>query len=134
MDRNEFVLRDKYYSREELFEIAKQAKISERFFEEYILYVEDKLKYFMESGDFDASSPDLGEDAVISANYFFNNVELALQNGHSEEWARLYVSSYEEHIHAFNNTYQAIFKINPQNAVEELRVYAKSVGGDEFYT
>ncbi len=130
---NKNILSNKYYSREDIIEIAKQANVPERFFEEYIVYVEDELKYFKESGDFDETLQDLGEFAIINANIFFKKICTAIQNGHTEEWSRLYASSYEEHAHAFYNAYQTIFKSNQQKAVEELLVYAKSVGGDKFY-
>ena len=65
---------------------------------------------------------------------YFHKYNTELQKGHSEEWAKIYAESIEDHSHAFNDSYLFIKKGDPAKALKELKIHCKAMGGDEFYT
>ena len=125
-------LSSNYYSKEKLISIAKENNISEKFFEEFINHVE-KDKQEMPN-DIDLGENEISQSAVDFALEFFTKFNGELQKGHSEEWARLYSESIEEHPHAFNDAYLAVKKTNPEQAQKELEIHCKAVDGAELYT
>lgn len=125
-------LSDKYYSKDELLRIAAERGIKKVYFDELIPFVEKDIQEMTNDGDLPEN--ELGTIALNFAVEYFTIYDKEVQKGHSSEWAKLYAESIEEHPHAFNDTYKAIRSINPEKALEELKVHCRCMGGDELYT
>jgi len=125
-------LSDKYFSREELLNIARKNNIAEKHFEEFILRIEKDIQQMFDENQLRLD--ELGEAAVDFAVDFFNKYDNETRKGHSEEWARLYAENPEDHRHAFHDAYDSIRKTNPHQALVELQLHCKAVGGDNCFT
>ena len=60
-------------------------------------------------------------------------IDTLIRKGHIKAWAELYVDSREEHQHAFNYAYREMKKINPTQAIEELKVHCRSTNCDKYH-
>ena len=125
-------LSDKYYSKKELKEIATEKHIPEKYFTEFIVFVEKYIKQMMDDEE-------LGEDEISIAAIdltveYFCAYESEIQKGHSKEWSNKYAEYNGEHLYAFNNAYEAVKKIDSKKAKEELEIHCRAVGGDSLYT
>lgn len=125
-------LSDKYYSREELIQIALVNDIPEAFHNEFIVYVEKDIQEMTDEKI--ESESNIKRSATILAIDFFRKYLEELKKGHSEEWARMYANNGEDHENAFEQTYSSIKETNPEKAIEELKIHCKAVGGDDLYT
>jgi hypothetical protein len=125
-------LSDKFYSKKELVEIAKQKQIAEQYIEDFIAFVEKEIKEMTD--DVDSHILDIGTAAINFAVEYFEKYEAEMRKGHSKEWSHQYACSIEDHQHSFNDAYKAIKKADPAKAKEELRIHCRAIGGDEWYT
>lgn len=125
-------LSDNYYSKDELLQIAAERGIKKVYFDELIPFVEKDIQEMTNDGDLPEN--ELGTIALNFAVEYFTIYDKEIQKGHSSEWAKLYAESIEDHPHAFNDTYKAIRSINPEKALEELKVHCRCMEGDELYT
>lgn len=124
-------LSNKYYSKQDLLEIAKQKQIPEQYFEDFIAFVEKEKKEMTYDGD--SHILDIGTAAINFAVEYFEKYEAEIRKGHSKEWSHQYACSIEDHQHSFNDAYKAIKKVDPAKAKEELRIHSRAIGGDEWY-
>ena len=124
-------LSDKYYNKKELLEIAKQKQIPEKYFEEFVAFVEKDIKQMTDDAELDEE--EIGIAAIDFAVEYFDRYGAQLQKGHSEEWSKIYAQSIEEHSHAFNDAYQSVKENDPSKAKEELKIHCRSMGGDDLY-
>ncbi len=125
-------LSDEFYSREELINKAKENNIPEKYFEEFIKCVEKDLQQMTDDGDF--SKEEMKENTIGFSVDFINKFDKELQRGHGEEWAKLYAANDDQHKVAFEDAYLKLKSKDPLQAMEELKIHCKSVGGDEPYT
>lgn len=122
---------DKYYSKNDLVVIAKEKKIPEKYFEDFIAFVEKYIKKMTD--DAELGEEEIGTAAINFAVKYFDKFEVEIQKGHSKEWSHKYAESIEEHPHAFNDAYEVIKESNPAKAKEELKIHCRAMGGDELY-
>jgi len=125
-------LSDKYYSKKELLEIAKEKQIPEKYFEDFVAFVEKDIYQMTDEADHDEE--EIRTIAINLALKYFDKYEVEIQKGHSKEWAQNYAESIEGHLHAFNDAYEFIKESNPAKAKEELKIHCRAMGGDYLYT
>lgn len=125
-------LSDKYYSKKELFEIAMEKQIPEKYFEDFVAFVENDIKQMVDDAELDED--EIGIAAIDFAVEYFEKYDIEIQKGHSKEWSHVYAVSGERHPHAFNDAYTAIKEIDPANAKEELILHCRNMGGDDLFT
>jgi hypothetical protein len=124
-------LSDRYYSSGQLKEIAIKNNIPEKYYEDFIRQFEMYVEILTNEGQLGDS--ELGEGGVRLSIRYIKRLDQEIQKGHGKKWADLYADSDEEHLHAFNDTYVAIKKYDPDLALEELKIHCKFLNGDELY-
>jgi len=122
----------KYYSEEELKVIANEKQIAEKYFEDFIAFVEKDIKQMTDEAELDED--EIGVAAIDFAVEFIKKYEVEIQKGHSEEWSKIYAESIEEHPHAFYEAYNSVKKGDPEKAKQELKIHCRAEGGDDLYT
>ena len=124
-------LSDKYYSKEELLIIAKEKNIPEKYFKDFILFIEDDINQMTNDGELREN--EIGQSAIHFAIDYFNKFYKEIRKGHNEVWANLFSKCIEEGSRAIDETYQSLKKIDPAKALKELEIHCKAVGGDDLY-
>jgi len=127
-------LSDKYYSAEQLLEIANKNSIVEEYHKDFILKFESEIQLMnaeVEAGIGDFQN--IEESALTAALNYINKFTSELKKGHSLEWAKLYADNIEEHRNAFNEAYDSIKSKNKVQAIEELKIHCKNINADPLY-
>ena len=129
--------RKKSHTKDELVDLYAQMKYPMEYFIKFEsnyqkCYSElfSDMKDF-EDDDFNDKDETIGGIALQFATRYVNKFMAQLDKGHSEEWAHLVAESIED-----NNSLiiaNAYNSMNPELAKQELRLYCKSLGGDEFF-
>lgn len=121
---------NQYYTKEQLQTIAETNNIPGHLLADFIDRVAEEISEMSSEGELEPE-----EIKTLSIKFAVEDIlmiETLLQNGHSRAWADLYTDSYEEHQHAFNDAYLAMKKANPEQALEELKIFCRSAGYDEY--
>ena len=124
-------LSDKYYTCEQIKEIAIQKHIPEEYHEDFCKKFEKEVEILTNEDGFTKS--EIGEAALNFSRVYIEKLQGEIQKGHSREWSELYAENMEMHMHAFCDTYLTIKEIDPALALRELKIHCKSLEVDDLY-
>ncbi|MCZ2084346.1 MAG: hypothetical protein LC112_08730 [Flavobacteriales bacterium] len=121
-----------------LIEIFKQQGFDPKYqknFVDYYNYCFDDMYPGYE--DWENSDWEEDESIHISAmnvtGMYFDTYLECIANGHGEEWSHALAHTAEDGESAIYYTHEEVYKIDEELADKEVRIYAKSLGGDEYF-
>lgn len=119
-----------HYTNEQLMEFAKKNNIPDYLHADFVDRVAREKGELSKEG---WQPEKIESDSIKFALEDTLKIDSLIKKGHIKAWAELYVDSRDEHQNAFNYAYRELKKINPAQAIEELKVHCRSTDGDEYH-
>lgn len=122
----------------ELIEIFNKQNIDQKYqtkFVDYYNYCFDDM--YSDYEDWENSDweedESLHKSAMNVTGMYFDTYLECIANGHGEEWSHALAHTAEDGESAIYYTHEEVYKIDEELADKEVRIYAKSLGGDEYF-
>ena len=127
-------LSDKYCTEEELFQYALGKGIKAEYFVPLFQKFEDEVKIMTDEEE--SGIGDFANFKIFAMNYsceYFKVLQEEVNKGHSAKWAKIYTEYRDEEEKAFYHAFKELFRINKNDALNELHVYCNFINADETY-